>query len=67
MEAPLPLSQCCKAEVSKMVSKPHVESDFWPDGGITLEHAGGNGVHFGTRKELRTWCKEKGVSSGALL
>jgi hypothetical protein len=39
----------------------------WPAEGLHLEHAGENGKTFYSKKELQDWCKEKGVSSGALL
>ena len=67
MAGPLPLSKCCKAVVSKLVSRCHTETDFWPKDGVFLEHASENGTLFKTRKELRKWCEAKGVESAALL
>lgn len=42
-------------------------TDTWSRGGITLEHVEENPKHFKTKQELRRYCKEKGLSSGALL
>jgi len=41
--------------------------DNWPADGLTLEHAGPEPINFPTRKSLQQFCKEKNLSSGALL
>ncbi len=57
---------CCQLAMVKhpvQASKVHQ----WPAEGVHLEHAGEHGKTFYSKKELQNWCKEKGVSSGALL
>lgn len=49
----------------KLVTAPR--RDSWPDDGITLEHIADQPKHFKTKGELKAYCKEHKVSSGALL
>lgn len=65
LAASLACPSCHKLSLSKQISSPR--RDSWPEGGIVLEHAAERPMRFRTRKELRTFCKEKGFSSGALL
>ena len=58
---------CCQRPMDKVVSKLAKQSHSWPADGLHLEHAGEHGKTFYSKKELKDWCKEKGVSSGALL
>lgn len=53
----------CFSDMKRLLSKFLV--DPWKP--ITLEHAGENPVHFETKKELRSFMRERGWSSGALL
>ena len=55
----------CHKPMSRMVSLPR--RDSWPEDGIVLEHIAENPMRFSTRKSLQKYCKERGLSSGALL
>lgn len=55
----------CKALMDKLL--PRLHRDSWPEGGLTLEHIAEKPMHFERKKDLQRYCKEKGLSSGALL
>jgi len=64
-------SQCCPGQLSDLVVTGVVTrgDGFGPNGSdpITLEHIADEPKTFRTQKELRKYCREHGLSSGALL
>lgn len=55
----------CKELMVKQLSA--CRRDSWPEGGIVLEHIADKPMRFERKSDLRKYCKEKGLSSGALL
>jgi hypothetical protein len=53
--------------VDKVPARVKVEGDFWPQDGLVLEHIADKPMRFARRKDLKEYCKEHGLSSGALL
>jgi hypothetical protein len=57
----------CSSPMHKILTPPRTRRDSWPEGGLTLEHIADKPKHFSSRQELRNYCKQTGLSSGALL
>ena len=55
----------CGTRMVKQISIPR--RDSWPEDGIVLDHIADEPMHFARKKDLQRYCKEKGLSSGALL
>jgi len=62
----LPRCSKCNNKTVKLIAGFRA-GDFFPHGGLTLDHAEENPIHFDTKKQLQKYCKDKGISSGALL
>lgn len=65
--APLGVCPLCNSPTAKALTPPRTRRDSWPDEGITLEHIADKPMHFERKSQLKAYCKEKGLSSGALL
>ena len=61
------LERChlCHAAMVKLIALPR--RDSWPVDGITLDHVEEHPKHFATKRELKSYLKDKGLASSALL